>query len=317
MKHLSLLAASILTLPSAGQVAVFPSSTSTLKCTGNTVIASTITVEARLWLGADSPSVNIAGRIWTEQQDSVEDKNLTVGPDGIDSGACCSSQHHLTWRGTVPTEAWVHVAAVFEVPEARLYVDGVLVHTTFIQGPILNSSGSWMAIGAGDYSVGPGTDIAPGFHGQLDWLRVSSVARYSGSEITPPSECELVPSDESTALLLLFNDPIGSKELLDLGAQQMTVTVDPWFVGATTPVLSGDRLDGDSDGIPDCCATLLGCRGCPADLNDDAIVNGSDIAVLLGFWGPVGAFPAADLNSDGVVNGAEIAIVLGAWGPCE
>lgn len=56
---------------------------------------------------------------------------------------------------------------------------------------------------------------------------------------------------------------------------------------------------------------------CPADLNQDGQVNGSDIAVLLGFWGPTGtAFPATDINQDGIVNGSDLAAVLTAWGAC-
>ncbi|MBX3354629.1 MAG: dockerin type I repeat-containing protein [Phycisphaeraceae bacterium] len=66
-------------------------------------------------------------------------------------------------------------------------------------------------------------------------------------------------------------------------------------------------------------ATLLStaCTFVPpcgaGDVNCDGIVNGADIAIVLGSWGPcVGC--AADLNGDGVVNGADIAIVLGNWG---
>ncbi|MBX3354632.1 MAG: dockerin type I repeat-containing protein [Phycisphaeraceae bacterium] len=49
------------------------------------------------------------------------------------------------------------------------------------------------------------------------------------------------------------------------------------------------------------------------DVNCDGLVNGADIAIVLGSWGPC-VDCAADLNGDGVVNGADIAIVLGNWG---
>jgi hypothetical protein len=66
-----------------------------------------------------------------------------------------------------------------------------------------------------------------------------------------------------------------------------------------------------------CAAGIDSATCCPADLNQDSQVNGSDIAVLLGFWGPTGtAFPAADINEDGIVNGSDLAAVLTAWGPC-
>lgn len=75
----------------------------------------------------------------------------------------------------------------------------------------------------------------------------------------------------------------------------------------------------------------------PADLNRDGIVNGLDLALLLGAWGacpsslpgpPVRSggvsapltSPAsarsclADLNADGMVSGFDLAMLLGAWG---
>ena len=52
------------------------------------------------------------------------------------------------------------------------------------------------------------------------------------------------------------------------------------------------------------------------DLNDDGVVNGADLAILLGAWGPCPPKGdcIADLNDDGVVNGADLAIQLGNWG---
>ena len=50
----------------------------------------------------------------------------------------------------------------------------------------------------------------------------------------------------------------------------------------------------------------------PGDLNGDGIVNGADLAILLGSWGDGGV--PADLNGDGIVNGADLSILLGEWG---
>lgn len=56
----------------------------------------------------------------------------------------------------------------------------------------------------------------------------------------------------------------------------------------------------------------------PADLNGDChVVDGQDLALLLGQWGSVKRGvdgPSADLNQDGVVNGIDLAILLGEWG---
>jgi hypothetical protein len=54
---------------------------------------------------------------------------------------------------------------------------------------------------------------------------------------------------------------------------------------------------------------------CPADLNNDNVVNGADLGLLLGSWGVCPGCPA-DLNNDGIVNGADLGLMLGSWGPC-
>jgi hypothetical protein len=48
----------------------------------------------------------------------------------------------------------------------------------------------------------------------------------------------------------------------------------------------------------------------PGDLNNDGVVNGSDLATLLGAWGGTGG----DINNDGTTNGADLSILLGNWG---
>lgn len=52
-----------------------------------------------------------------------------------------------------------------------------------------------------------------------------------------------------------------------------------------------------------------------ADLNGDGDVDGADLTVVLGAWGPCAQCGqcSADLNSDCVVDGGDITIVLGSW----
>jgi len=52
-----------------------------------------------------------------------------------------------------------------------------------------------------------------------------------------------------------------------------------------------------------------------ADFNLNGVVDGEDLALLLGAWNTNNA--AADLNDDGVVAGDDLAIILGVWGTCE
>ena len=57
-------------------------------------------------------------------------------------------------------------------------------------------------------------------------------------------------------------------------------------------------------------------QSCPADFDGDGLVGASDLAQLLGSWGPCDGCPA-DLEGDGDVDAADLAILLGSWGPCR
>jgi hypothetical protein len=72
-------------------------------------------------------------------------------------------------------------------------------------------------------------------------------------------------------------------------------------IGVTDIV--GARLNADGSlGVPSVCG----------DVNGDGIVNGADLGLLLGAWGPADGAPY-DLNHDGVVNGADLGLLLGCW----
>jgi hypothetical protein len=56
----------------------------------------------------------------------------------------------------------------------------------------------------------------------------------------------------------------------------------------------------------------------------DGMVDGADLAFLLGEWGPNPGSPADTVNAvtfapppDGVVDGADLAVLLGNWGACD
>jgi hypothetical protein len=55
---------------------------------------------------------------------------------------------------------------------------------------------------------------------------------------------------------------------------------------------------------------------CPSDLNDDGLVDGADLTMLLGEWGLCQEECPGDINGDGIVDGTDLTIVLGDWGPC-
>ncbi|MFO0826817.1 MAG: hypothetical protein U0572_01600 [Phycisphaerales bacterium] len=64
-----------------------------------------------------------------------------------------------------------------------------------------------------------------------------------------------------------------------------------------------------SDPVP----FVVSASPCPADLNADGMVDGADLAVLLGQWSSGGP---GDVNESGWVDAADLAQLLGAWGSC-
>ena len=63
-------------------------------------------------------------------------------------------------------------------------------------------------------------------------------------------------------------------------------------------------------------STICDCTG---DFNGDGTRNGSDLGILLGYWGlcvdPSSCI--ADMNYDGIINGADLGLALSNWGPCN
>lgn len=51
---------------------------------------------------------------------------------------------------------------------------------------------------------------------------------------------------------------------------------------------------------------------CIGDYNNDGVVNGGDLALLLGSWGT----PGGDLDGDGTTNGGDLAFLFANWGNC-
>lgn len=73
---------------------------------------------------------------------------------------------------------------------------------------------------------------------------------------------------------------------------------------------------GSRDGSTGTGDLVIGCTPfedpCPEDLNNDGVVDGADLGLLLGSWGTSGG----DVSGDGLTNGADLGLLLGAFGPC-
>jgi hypothetical protein len=81
----------------------------------------------------------------------------------------------------------------------------------------------------------------------------------------------------------------------------------------TDVILYGTTLDGTMKPLASFGVQMVAALSCLGDLNDDGVVNGSDLGILLSGWGSAGP---GDINGDGTVNGADLGLLLGAWGPC-
>ncbi len=82
-------------------------------------------------------------------------------------------------------------------------------------------------------------------------------------------------------------------------------------------ILAGDLADANANNIPDCCEQSTPCDSCPADVTNNDVVDGTDLASMLGQWGTSGQGEFdADVNNDAFVDGSDLAILLGSWGAC-
>jgi hypothetical protein len=99
------------------------------------------------------------------------------------------------------TGRWYHIAGVYDGREVRLYVDGELAGRTRATGD-RKTNNLPLIIGGDVTSRGGAMSF---FHGQIDDLRLSSVARYKGDRFEPRRR---LAADEQTLLLMNFDEKI-------------------------------------------------------------------------------------------------------------
>ncbi len=87
-----------------------------------------------------------------------------------------------------------------------------------------------------------------------------------------------------------------------------------WFViGNETILQSVKRFDSRNSTVnqPQLIVTYNPPPANPADVNGDGLVNGTDLAIVLGAWAT--SNPTADVDNDGTVNGIDLALILASW----
>jgi len=125
--------------------------------------------------------------------------------------------------------------------------------------------------------------------------------------------------DESAGLRLLAK--AGDTNFTGTAANQLTliggtgINGDGGFTGLSPNGWLVMRASDSANSINTIARIKLGSEApaCPADLDDDGDIDGTDLANLLAQWGTSGS---ADINGDGTVNAVDLSSVLAAWGSC-
>lgn len=103
----------------------------------------------------------------------------------------------------------------------------------------------------------------------------------------------------------------------------LATTTGGWTMGPSVSV-SGPVLDLDAEGSLTVATHADGATivhadvewTCPADFDNNGVIDGSDLGVILVDWDAVGDHLRGDLTADGTVNAADLRILLAAWGAC-
>jgi DNA-binding SARP family transcriptional activator len=215
--------------PLHAQVARFDATTDTIAIAGQTVLGTAATFEARV-----SIDVGGSGSVYFEQANGREHKQLALSETSVSGMGFTlpSNQTSLSAGVAVSTGVFHHIAFVRDGGEERIYFDGLLLTQRSAVGDIDDDGSSTPAVGAQLFQ--DTSFLARSFIGQIDTLRISNVARYSGASFSAPLGD--LGTDEGTLLLYNFGaaDLAGS-QLADLSGNGHTGTLGVGFAGATAP----------------------------------------------------------------------------------
>lgn len=94
-------------------------------------------------------------------------------------------------------------------------------------------------------------------------------------------------------------------------------TIYPYLIGPRYHgiVIAGNTGPGGGHVNPTDSPVDFTGGACPADIDYDRSVGGSDMGVLLSNWGAGGG--GGDINRDGDVDGQDLALLLSNWGSCD
>ncbi len=152
--------------------------------------------------------------------------------------------------------------------------------------------------------------VSGGFFGDddaqlLEWSCVwnGEIVSYSVTNLT---DADQLVSWEGTPIFGEVEVPAGAMIVVGIEVNRV-LTVESRTLSAASERTGATTFEG-------AVATIV-ADTCPWDLNDDDLINPSDLILLLGAWGTDPGGPP-DFNGDGVVNPTDLIELLGNWGPC-
>lgn len=263
------------------QFAIFNEGSDGIEVSGQTEVADQITIEAVLRLPA---TAGAAGTVFNEWAFAAEDKALGVGPTSVLGLLFPLPGGLFQIPVDVAPDEWHHVVYQYDGAAESFYLDGILLDSRANSGAVSNSPGPGY-VGA----IPRDGTCAPSFVGDLDSLRVSRVARYSGDSFTPTIG-DLV-SDEDTLLLYNFDDAPGSATVVDSGPLGRTGTLGAGCGGiATKPQLGvcadpapvrGAITATDALATLQAAVGLATCELCICDVDGSGAVTATDALFTL------------------------------------
>ena len=157
------------------------------------------------------------------------------------------------------------------------------------------------------WSPVPGA-VADGGLPTLGWLDTGPYSTTAGID---PTDCATPVDPQVTADSLLgLSWP---EVVAAYGTGAGGTRIDLASAGLTSARFVRVRVALDAASVPEVDAVVAVRPLAPlGDLNNDSQVNGADLGIMLGAWGPCNAC-AADLDRDGVVGGADLGRLLGGW----
>lgn len=237
MKHLALVACmlSLFCSPQVfADIIVFDESTDTVAINAFPEMTSSATIEAVVKF--DSSQLG-TGMIYNQWRPSEEDKQFSYDATSDSLNGFLFIGSPILSSGPVGQGNWRHIAYVYDGTEERMYVDGQLIGQQISSGDIPDgSSGRQTVIGAINRASSLPDLFRDSFIGQMDSLRISSVARYSGDSFSPHSGDFTVDSD--ALLIFNFDEQPGSTSITDL-VSGATGNFGEGFDGATNPHIVG------------------------------------------------------------------------------